>query len=1129
MKKVFSKIFMLSVGALAFTACADEYNPGAVTKEDLLKENYAKHWEEVFGTPDPNQDWSMAQPVVATLSVGSNATAEIYSDVPVYATSKLLGLVNGKTSTFNIVKGTNQVFALVKENGKTIAQGYYNVIDGKINIDNSPVTRVTLDNVWNMLATRAASNVTLGVTRTIIDNAEATVKKHSYNSTYYTLAELKAWATEQAALGNRTVHNYAPFNADCVVPAKYDFTDAELNPAKAKKAEEDSYLFGGNLRTLAEWRIWAKDNLTTGNYAPFNDDCLVQAHYDFTDAALNTSKVTVATENGYYYNGTIKTLADWRTWAENNSLTKSNHAPFNDDCIVPAGYDFTDATINTEKVIPFDKEGIFCNLQNQYAQSGSGFNVYTLAEIKADVEKRENRWGSTWPLVNVPWDEVNNKFDVTNATVNPDAIVAHVGSFYNTEYPNQVFANETEMQEWTKNNNKQNSGPYLNCYFQEHLDFTNATINDSYKISSGNYIYNNTVYATLASLQAATETNGWKNDGPFTNCWFDTGLDFTKATIRTTGDNCATLVPQGSYVYDSTIYATLAELQTATETNNWYNNGPFTNCYFEAHLDFTDATVDLTAAPLVFPPTQSVTLQYINGVEKWAAEPWTLEVGRQLFGPGTFFMEGQKYYSYEDKLKLYGDTDVERKATLEQIEAGFSIVTNGEGSGEIEVPFIYGATQIQDQFGYIYYKADQEGTIDPLDQPHFVLMNDGRPDYNIYFDEWGTGNTSHSVGNMQLSGWTYENGNALTTGKTPDTEVYGTKYKLAFFGENYDQPATYSFPEGYKIIFFICPGAVENANADGTMSSYATNNFNYSLPELNKRIHHYYSNQGSLTWNTEVTGVSDMDRGAVKAVAWTTNGMTFMGFEDGGNDEDLNDIVFWVEGSFDPEQELVDVPIAIEEHANSWIFACEDLGGTFDYDFNDVVWEVTQEYVDKYAGDVKTGTEYGDVSIKLLAAGGTLPVQIYYDNVLLEVGGKSEVHALFGQTGSTLSPVNVTGTKVTKSAVVLKTWTPTDTENGINMSDVMAKFKLVVTSSNGTTYEVKPSTNSVNAPTNEPYKGADRTPQIILLPGEWEWPIETTPIQTAYDGFADWVQKADNTAWWNGWMNKKVSGKTVSR
>ena len=72
--------------------------------------------------------------------------------------------------------------------------------------------------------------------------------------------------------------------------------------------------------------------------------------------------------------------------------------------------------------------------------------------------------------------------------------------------------------------------------------------------------------------------------------------------------------------------------------------------------------------------------------------------------------------------------------------------------------------------------------------------------------------------------------------------------------------------------------------------SYNKNNFNYSLPELNKRIQHYYYNYDSPTYQQG----DDQTRGAVKATAWTSNGMTFMGFEDGGQDEDLNDIVFWV-------------------------------------------------------------------------------------------------------------------------------------------------------------------------------------------------------------------------------------------
>lgn len=886
MKKVFSKIFMLSVGALAFTACADEYNPGAVTKEDLLKENYAKHWEDVFGTPDPNQDWSMAQPVVATLSVGSNATAEIYSDVPVYATSKLLGLVNGKTSTFNIVKGTNQVFALVKENGKTIAQGYYNVIDGKINIDNSPVTRVTLDNVWNMLATRAASDVTKGASHTIITNAETTVKKYQWKTTpsssdvaYYTLEELRAFGETYKSSFSLT--NYAPFNSDCVVPAGIDWSNPQIDPTK------------------------------------------------------------------------VNAVAD--------------------------------------------KDGYWCNLNNVWG-------VYTLDEIITEKKKVTQNIG--YGLLPLLWSamvpEGTQQYQVTSDNI-----------------------------DWSK----------------AEVDMTQQGV---YSVSNGDVIW-----------------------------W-----------------------PTGSSTYQKNTLEELIDIVKARGTTD-YTPLLESSIVSPAHLDFTNATINTTSAPLVFPPTQSITLTYLNGVEKWAAEPWTLELGKQLFGPKTFFQEQRYYWGAGgkdfDKTTLYGTTPEEVIATMNKIESGFSIETSG---GEIEVPFIYGATQNQDQFGYVYYKEGQ----DPLTQPHYVLMNDGRPDYNLYFDTWDTGKTSNSVGNMQLAGWTEEGAaNALSTGQTPDQKVYGTKYKLAFFGENHDQTATYDFDPGYKIVFFICVGT--GIKSDGTMDTYATNNYHYSIPELNKRIHHYYTNTLSPTWNPEEKGASDLNRGAVKAVAWETQGMTFMGFEDGGGDEDLNDIVFWVSGAFTPEQDLVDVPVETGEGENSWILACEDLGGTFDYDFNDVVLEVAQKYETTKTGDDDPVKTYGDVEIRLLAAGGTLPANVVYGS-----DESDEIHELIGQT----KDQNIYSADVTPHKVVLFT---INTDTQVNLADLCNSIKIKVNRADGTVYVTTPSANT-------PYnKEGDATPQIIVLPGEWEWPTEGTPINEAYPEFTNWA----NDATWTDWSANKASGKTVSR
>ena len=511
--------------------------------------------------------------------------------------------------------------------------------------------------------------------------------------------------------------------------------------------------------------------------------------------------------------------------------------------------------------------------------------------------------------------------------------------------------------------------------------------------------------------------------------------------------------------------------------------------------------------------TTHINLTYLNNVEKWAADPWTLALGKQLFGPKTFFMEQEYYYGVHhtfDKKTLYGSTNEEVLSTLHRIEAGFSITTKG---GEIEVPFIYGATNIQDQFGYIYYKEGQ----DPLAQPHYVLMSDGRPQSNLYWNSWG--NSDNAVGEMQLSNWNENeeyNENEPIYGKSADARVYGTKYKLSFFGENHDQTATYTFPAGYKIVFFICPGEVNNQNADGTLNSYNKNNFNYSLPELNKRIQHYYYNNNSPTYQQG----DDQTRGAVKATAWTSNGMTFMGFEDGGQDEDLNDIVFWVEGEYtannNPPVVEVETKVTTTTNNQSWIFACEDLGGSFDYDFNDVVWEFVKEYKTVTTSTIEDGkttlqsvTTFAGGKVRLLAAGGTLPVALYYGDTNL-----GNIHEKFGQTaeGGLYTPINV-GTKATVEPIEIAL--PFTITQNTSVNDVYQNFRVEVIGTNGQSYYITAPNRDVN----------HTAPQIILLPGEWNWPREGVAITSAYPNFTNWVQNATWTNWANTWVQSLTTAR----
>ena len=480
---------------------------------------------------------------------------------------------------------------------------------------------------------------------------------------------------------------------------------------------------------------------------------------------------------------------------------------------------------------------------------------------------------------------------------------------------------------------------------------------------------------------------------------------------------------------------------------------------------------------------RNVEITLLKGVAQEEAVPcWTLGQGYKLFGPGTFFMERQKYYSSE-KLNLYTNG----LEDLKKVEKGFSIVTEG---GEIKMPVVYGATRISDRVGYVYYKDGQ----DPLAQPHYILINDARPQSNIYFNSW-RGPTLND--NMQLG----ENWNSTTESLgsyAKDTKMYGTSYKLAFFGENHDQEATYNFPAGYHIVFFIAPYESYNPNDYSNHNgNYTESNYNYSLPELNKRIHddnHRDKNTDSPTYITETGqwGNQVSARGAIKAASWTFNGQTFLGFEDGGGDEDLNDIVFWVQGQYKTPEPPITVPDPDplpEPQSESWIIACEDLGNTDDIDFNDIVFSVSHT-----AGETTA-------KVTPLAAGGVLPSNIYH-------GGNNlgEIHNLINgaqpNANGQYSMLN-TGSKGTPGSAIT-----------IN---VPADYSVT---NHGFTVKVKDQNESIVLESAE----IGTAPQMLVLPGEWAWPTERTPIGTAFPKFVDW-SKAANTA--IDWYKSPVEGKVV--
>lgn len=465
----------------------------------------------------------------------------------------------------------------------------------------------------------------------------------------------------------------------------------------------------------------------------------------------------------------------------------------------------------------------------------------------------------------------------------------------------------------------------------------------------------------------------------------------------------------------------------------------------------------------LFDYNQRVTLQYLTGQTTSAASPWLIRDKASLFGPGMFFQEQLEYFK-SPKTNLYGSDVV---SMLDKIEEGFVITSTGENGGEITIPFIYGGTDNSNMLGYVYWKDG--ASVDPLELPHYILMDNARPADNIKKD------------GSSISGMTLSNLMAQTSMEDLNSNissVVGTNYKLTFFGENYNSNGQYYFPKGYNIMFFLAPGTPNNVN---------TYNFAYSLPEYNKRIGKSYGH-ASRSANAYATTLNRQNGGAVKATAWKSNGRIYMGFEDGGQDEDLNDLVFYVEGEFDaPEIITVDpdpTPDPTPVTPVSWMFACEDLGNMDDYDFNDIVWEVVNEYDSE-------GTFTG-AKIRMLAAGGTLPFVLKYSGQ--KICEKTDVYgtghnAIMYNTGQATGEIKEYPFPVNLE----RPWSPTDDAS---------KFSVEITTTTGGT----------SASYTVSLKGAGSAPQIILVPGGWEWPTERQKITSKYSKFADWVNNS-NVDW----------------
>ncbi len=424
----------------------------------------------------------------------------------------------------------------------------------------------------------------------------------------------------------------------------------------------------------------------------------------------------------------------------------------------------------------------------------------------------------------------------------------------------------------------------------------------------------------------------------------------------------------------------------------------------------------------------------------------------------------------------------------------FSVGTEGP----VTMQCIWRGTESSDYFGYYYYKEGEDPTTEELwnDIPKYMfltyedikelsnLTQVKEVDSNYSDDESGWGDMD-GMATAECPSWTV---------RDHDRMIRGRKYYLAFYGENYDEEPSYTFPTGYKIGYFL-------------FKAHGVNDGDFFFSDCKAEY--------ELTGKTYKDNTLDGPYARPFAAKFRMNHRTYVGFADESGDCDLNDVVFIAENVI-PDPVDITPPEIKEEHpeAQAWTLACEDLGNTDDIDFNDVVLDIS--YV--------KGEPF--LTITPRAAGGVLVTDIYFrqgDNTEPQFVG--EIHNLLSSKYSAVpteqqpmlntkrgdhevDPRTVNSVIVT----VPSDFDFTDPENGF-----MARIKITTRGYDqkvSEAQEVKAFTDVTSL----------TVPQMLLLPGGWRWPEERRDISIAYPGFKEWVKDKNAT----DWVNTGLDGYTVS-
>ena len=366
------------------------------------------------------------------------------------------------------------------------------------------------------------------------------------------------------------------------------------------------------------------------------------------------------------------------------------------------------------------------------------------------------------------------------------------------------------------------------------------------------------------------------------------------------------------------------------------------------------------------------------------------------------------------------------------------------------------------KFGLYYFDAVQNKKVE-ID---FYENKSG--DCLQYYGRGGLFDTKHKWRNI-----TTDNCYEWITG---ENTRYDEESDYVLRGRRFD----FTLPVGTTFGFYV------NVTGGGTTRKY------YSNPTLNankRQAFSYYETKTTNTLNEKGDTLTEKNTYICVEDIPVPAGEV-VGDEQSG-DMDYNDFIFLLRGT------QLHVAESGEETSTpvEYIYAVEDLGGSYDYDFNDVVFSVSHV----------SGMDH--LHVVPLAAGGVLESYICYHGDGKEYSS-NEVHSYFGLNG--------TGYVNTKDGFTMQPLkgiafsVPTNwSHTGLDGSDEGAAGS---TADNGIQVKVMQKSGEVHSIRTP---GQGQAPQMLILPEDWMWPTEYTRIDEAYPDFGEWgAGYVSGKRWW---------------